>query len=99
MVAADDLWLSTCYRQASIVFHFSFHPDQPALMRLLPTLEVALAPFNPRPHWGKLFAMSPRTVQSRYEKLPAFKALLATHDPKGKFRNAFVERNLYSTAG
>jgi xylitol oxidase len=94
-VAADDLGMSPCYQQPCVVFHFSFKPPLPALKQLLPGLEEALAPFHPRPHWGKVFTMPPRTVQARYEKLPAFRAVLNAHDPGGKFRNAFIERNVF----
>jgi xylitol oxidase len=94
-VAADDLWMSPCYRQPCVVFHFSFKLDAPALNKFLPGLEAALAPFQPRPHWGKVFTMPPETVQARYPKLPAFRDLLNTHDPKGKFWNPFVERFVF----
>ncbi len=60
-----------------------------------PAMEEVLAPFAPVPHWGKLFAMDPATVRSRYAKLDAFKDLLDAHDPAGKFRNAFVERMIF----
>jgi len=69
--------------------------DWPVLRLLLPVVEEALAPFHPRPHWGKMFTMSPGAVQSRYEKLPAFRALLRAHDPVGKFRNAFLDRYVF----
>ena len=93
--AEDKLWLSPCYRQPCVAFHFSFKPDEPGIRRLLPGLEEVLAPFAPRPHWGKLFTMAPQVVRSRYEKLGAFKALLNTYDPHGKFRNAFVDRMIF----
>jgi xylitol oxidase len=64
-------------------------------MKLLPIIEKELAPFNVRPHWGKLFTIAPKVLASRYEKLANFKKLVATYDPKGKFRNAFLDRNLY----
>jgi xylitol oxidase len=94
-VAADDLWMSPFYRQPCVSFHFSFEKDWPALKQLLPGLEAALAPFSPRPHWGKMFTMPPAAVQARYPKLAAFRDLLDAHDPKGKFRNAFVERHVF----
>jgi alditol oxidase len=94
-VAADDLWMSPCYGQACAAFHFSFRNDWPGIERLLPGLEKALAPFDPRPHWGKLFTMPPAAVQPRYARLPDFRALLDAHDPHGKFRNAFVERTVF----
>lgn len=94
-IAADDLWMSPCYRQPCVAFHFSFKQDWPALKEVLPGLEEALTPLRPRPHWGKMFTMPPRTVQARYPRLPAFRALLNAHDPGGKFRNAFVERYVF----
>ena len=97
-VAADDLWMSPCYRQPCVAFHFSFERNWPALQRLLPGLEAALAPFHPRPHWGKVFTLPAAEVQARYAKLPAFRALLAAHDPGGKFRNAFVDEMVFGEA-
>jgi xylitol oxidase len=43
-----------------------------------------------------LFDVDPRQLQSRYEKLPEFKNLLNQHDPRGKFRNEFLSRMLYT---
>jgi xylitol oxidase len=59
--------------------------------------EKELAPFNPRPHWGKLFTMSPATLRSRYETLPDFIQLAANHDPQGKFRNEFLNKNIFDS--
>ena len=95
-VAADELWMSPCYHRSTVALHFSFKPDWPGVKQVLPELEAALSPFEPRPHWGKLFTMPPRVVRSRYEKLEAFKGLLAAHDPDGKFRNSFVRRNIFA---
>jgi alditol oxidase len=61
-------------------------------------IEEQLAPFDARPHWAKLFTMSPTRLQSLYEKLPAFQDLLKSYDEHGKFRNAFLNNNLYRTA-
>ena len=94
-IAADDLWLSPCYQRPCVAFHFTFNPDQSAVMKLLPGMEEALAPFEPVPHWGKLTTMAPETVRSRYARLGAFRELLDAHDPAGKFRNAFVDRMIF----
>lgn len=94
-VAADDLWMSTAYGRASAAFHFTWIPDWDAVRQVLPIVEEALAPFDPRPHWGKVFTMPPDVVQASYEKLPAFQDLLTRHDPGGKFRNAFLDRYLF----
>ena len=95
-IAADDLWMSTCYRQPSMTIHFTWKPDWPAVSRLLPVIEKELAPFQPRPHWGKLFTISPSDLRSRYQKLPDFIQLAAKYDPKGKFRNDFLNTNLFA---
>jgi xylitol oxidase len=90
-IAADTLWMSPCYQQASVGIHFTWKRDWPAVQKLLPQIEEQLAPFNPRPHWGKLFTLPPAYVQSQYQKLPDFRDLLRSYDPKGKFRNAFLD--------
>jgi alditol oxidase len=95
-VASDDLWLSPCYQRAAMTIHFTWKPEWPAVKELLPRIEAQLAPFDPRPHWAKLFALPPARVQAGYEKLDDFKALLKQYDPKGKFRNEFLNTNLYN---
>ena len=89
-IAADDLWLSPCYERDSVAFHFTWSPDWPAVSQLLPVLEDQLAPFDARPHWGKLFTLAPARLHALYPKLPDFQALLRRYDPQGKFRNAFL---------
>jgi alditol oxidase len=95
-IAADDLWMSPCYKQPCVTIHFTWKQDWPAVSKLLPVIEKELAPFRARPHWGKLFAMSPEQLRPRYEKLPEFVALCNQFDPKGKFRNSFLNRNIFS---
>lgn len=94
-IAADDFWLSPFYQRASVAFHFTWKQDVDAVMRLLPLIEAQLAPFDPRPHWGKLFAMPPKILQSKYPKLQEFKKLAQHYDPKGKFRNEFVDKYIF----
>jgi alditol oxidase len=94
-IAADELWMSPSYRRASVAFHFTWQPDWDAVRGVLPTIEGALAPFEPRPHWAKLFTLPPEAVRSSYERLPAFADLLRKHDPEGKFRNAFLDRYIF----
>ena len=94
-IAADDLWMSTCYKQPSVTIHFTWKPDWPAVRRLLPVIEKELSPFQPRPHWGKLFTMAPAEFRSRYDKLGEFVELAAKYDPKGKFRNDFLNTYVF----
>jgi alditol oxidase len=94
-IAADDLWLSTCYGRDSVAFHFSWNLDWPAVSALLPRLEARLAPFDARPHWGKLFTTSPARLRELYPKLENFKALGRELDPAGKFQNGFLGRSVF----
>jgi len=97
-IAADDLWMSPAYKQDSVAIHFTWKPEWPEVSKLLPIIERELAPFNPRPHWGKLFTIPPAQLQSRYEKLAEFIALAKKLDPQGKFRNEFLNTNIFGTA-
>ena len=95
-VAADRFWMSPFYEQACIGVHFTWVKDWPAVGALLPYLEAELGPLNARPHWGKLFTMTPRQVQAQSPTLPEFRDLLRRYDPQGKFRNDFVDTYLFS---
>lgn len=94
-IAADKLWMSPCYQQDAVAIHFTWKPDWRAVSQLLPRIEAQLAVFDARPHWGKLFTMSPRRIQSLYPKLSQFRELLQHYDPQGKFRNPFLEAILW----
>jgi len=89
-IAADDFWLSPCYGQPCIAFHFTWKQDIPNVQALLPEMEARLAQYEVRPHWGKLFAMSRERIHSLYPRMADFQALMRDYDPAGKFRNAFL---------
>lgn len=96
-IAADDLPMSPFYKKTCVAFHFTWKQEVEAVMALLPEIEEALAPFAPRPHWGKIFTLKPAVLQSRIEKLADFKKYMEKHDPEGKFRNDFVDMNLFGS--
>jgi len=93
-VAADELWLSPSYQRDTIGLHFTWLDDLPAVLPVLAAVEERLAPFAPRPHWGKLFTIAPADLAASYDRLPDFRALMQQYDPAGKFRNHFLEVNL-----
>jgi xylitol oxidase len=96
-IAADNLWMSSAYKRDSLAIHFTWKPEWPEVKAVLPAIEAQLEPFAPRPHWAKLFTMAPAKVQSRYERLAEFEAMVKHYDPSGKFRNNFIDTNLYSS--
>jgi len=95
-IAADGLWMSTAYRRDSLAIHFTWKPEWPEVSKILPLIEKQLEPFDPRPHWAKLFTLPPARLQAQYARLAEFQALLKQYDPEGKFRNEFLAKNLYS---
>jgi xylitol oxidase len=95
-IADDNLWMSPCYQQPCVTIHFTWKQDWPAVSKLLPVIERELAPYNARPHWAKLFTTTPTQIKAIYKKLPDFVALSKRYDPQGKFRNEFLNRNIFS---
>jgi xylitol oxidase len=79
-----------------VTLHFTWKPDWLAVRAVLPVIERELAPFQARPHWGKLFTMPAAQLRSVYgERLAEFIELAARFDPKGKFRNDFLNANIF----
>ncbi len=93
-VAADDLWLSPAYGRDSVAVHFTWQPDTAAVLPVVAAVEAALAPFDPRPHWGKVFTTGPEEVADGYPRLDDFCALRRELDPDDVFGNAFVDTYL-----
>src|SRR5215472_6419797 len=95
-IAADDLWMSTAYRRPSVAIHFTWHQDWPAVRSLLPIIERELGPYQPRPHWGKLFTLAPAELRSHYPKIEEFVKLASKFDPHRKLRNDFLNTNVFA---
>lgn len=93
-VRADDFWLSPASGCDSVALHFTWILDEPAVRRAVAELEAALAPFEPRPHWAKVFTMPGATVRQRYPRLADFAALAARWDPQGVFGNDWLDEIL-----
>jgi len=94
-IAADNLWMSPCYGEPHVTIHFTWKPDWPSVKSLLPVIEKELEPFEVRPHWGKLFTITPANLQTSYQKSRDFIDLCRRYDPKGKFRNDFLNQNIF----
>ncbi len=94
-IAPDHLWMSMAYERQSLAIHFTWKPEWPAVRNVLPMIEAQLAPFAPRPHWGKLFTLPAAQLDPHYPRIADFRALIKRYDPEGKFRNKFVDANLF----
>jgi xylitol oxidase len=91
-IAADDLWLSPCGGRDTVALHFTWVDDDALVAEAVSKVEAALAPFDARPHWGKVFRADPRP---HYPLLPRFRELVERHDPGHKFGNDFLDRWIY----
>ncbi len=89
-IAADEQWLSPAHGRDSVALHFTWVEDTAAVLPVVRKVEEALDTFDARPHWGKVFTVSPDVLRKRYPRLGDFAALAAELDPTGTFRNAFV---------
>lgn len=95
-VAADGLWMSTAQGRDSIAFHFTWKREQEAVEAVVKRVEAALAPFDARPHWGKVFDAGASSLAALYPRLGDFKQLAQQLDPAGKFRNNFLARTVFA---
>ena len=90
-VAADELWLSPSYQRDSVAIHFTWVKDTVAVAPVIAAVQECLAPWSPRPHWGKIFTTDPALLRDRYERFDDFVALTHRYDPTGKFRNRWLD--------
>jgi xylitol oxidase len=97
-IAADSLWMSPQHGQATLGIHFTWKLDQDAVERALVDVEAALAPFGARPHWGKLFLAEAAAVGPLYERLDDFARLVERLDPRGAFRNDWLDAHVLGGA-
>ena len=93
-VAADDLWLSPAQGADVTAVHFTWLPDQTRVRAVLAEIEEVLRPFAARPHWGKLFGTGAAELDELYPRLPDFRDLVRRFDPRGAFRNDYLDRTV-----
>ncbi|BCL13238.1 D-arabinono-1,4-lactone oxidase [Micromonospora sagamiensis] len=93
-VAADRLWLSPQYDRDTCSIHFTWIADAGAVAPVVAAVEERLATFAPRPHWGKVFGLTPTAVAAAYPRFADAVAATVAADPTGKFRNDLLERYL-----
>ncbi|TCB96494.1 FAD-binding protein [Micromonospora zingiberis] len=87
-IAADELWLSPQHGRDTLAVHFTWIADAAQVLPVVAEVERALAPFVPRPHWGKVFTIAPETIAASYPRWSDFATLRHRLDPTGKFRTA-----------
>ncbi len=90
-VAADDLWLSPCHGRDTVAVHATWVADLDEVRPALRELEALLAPYDPRPHWGKVFLDFDATrLAGLYPRAARFRALAERLDPERCFVNDYL---------
>jgi alditol oxidase len=97
-MAEDSLWMSPQYGHPTMGIHFTWVPDEAAVRDALVEVEATLAPFEARPHWGKVYVAEADAIAPLYPRAGDFVELLGRLDPRGAFRNEWLERSLLGTA-
>lgn len=93
-IAADSLWMSPQCGQDTVAIHFTWKRRPEPVLRALAEIERTLAPYRARPHWGKLFLAHADAIQPLYERFDDFAALLDRLDPRGAFRNEWLQTHV-----
>jgi xylitol oxidase len=96
-MAADRLWMSPQCGQDTAAFHFTWKREPEAVLRALADVEAVLRPFGARPHWGKVFVGRAADIAPLYERLGDFVGLMERLDPRGAFRNGWLEERVLGT--
>ena len=91
-VAGDDFWMSPAFDRDSVSIGFTWKKHVAEVTALLPEVEAALAPFTPRPHWGKLFTQGPDVLVDTLPRYRDFFDLVEARDPGRVFANPFLDR-------
>jgi xylitol oxidase len=90
--APDRLWLSGSYDRETLALHFTWRNDPAEVAAAVTEVEAALAPFDARPHWGKLTHIQAGQPELLYPRLGDARALFERLDPAGRFSNHRLER-------
>lgn len=90
--ASDELWLSGSYERETLAIHFTWKNEPAGVHALLPEIEAALAPFDARPHWGKVNRVDAATLARVHPRLSDARALFERLDPAGTFSNGYLEQ-------
>ncbi|KAI0789166.1 L-gulonolactone D-arabinono-1,4-lactone oxidase [Abortiporus biennis] len=94
----DDIWLSpsggqrTCW--IGIIQYKPYGLNVP-YRKLFQRFEDILSKHGGRPHWAKAHRLRPEDLRKLYPRFDDFIAVLEDVDPKGIFRNEYVQRHLF----
>ncbi|KAG6865343.1 hypothetical protein C0991_003380 [Blastosporella zonata] len=96
--AADDIWLSpsnghrTCWLGVVQYKPYGFNVPY---RRYFGGYESIVARHHGRPHWAKAHQLQPDALRALYPRFDDFRRVLKEVDPKGLFRNEYIQRHIF----
>ena len=97
-ISGDSLWLSPHQGRDSLGLHFTWRRQPAAVEAVVARIEAALAPFNARPHWGKVFTAEAGQIAPLYPRMEAFRRLRERLDPREVFVNDWLRAKVLGSA-
>ncbi|KIM65536.1 hypothetical protein SCLCIDRAFT_112790 [Scleroderma citrinum Foug A] len=95
---SDDIWLSPSNgRKTCWIGIIQYKPYGLAVpyKKLFSHFETILARHDGRPHWAKAHGLRPNDFRLLYPRFDDFVRVLEEVDPKGMFRNEYVQRHIF----
>ena len=93
-IAADTLWLSPQYGQDTVAIHFTWKREPDAVDARARRRRGRARAVRRAPALGQALPRRRRGDRPLYERLRDFRALAERLDPRGAFRNAWLERHV-----
>ncbi|KAF9463312.1 D-arabinono-1,4-lactone oxidase-domain-containing protein [Collybia nuda] len=95
--APDDIWLSPSYGQRTcwigIVSYKPYGFNVP-YRRYFGGYESIVSRHQGRPHWAKAHRLQPEILRQLYPRFDDFVRVIEDVDPRGMFRNEYVQRHV-----
>ncbi|KAJ4481020.1 gulonolactone oxidase Lgo1 [Lentinula aciculospora] len=96
--APDDIWLSPSYNQQTCwigIVQYKPYGFNVPYKRLFEGYESILSSHQGRPHWAKAHKVGPEVFRMLYPHFEDFMQVLQKVDPKGLFRNEYMQRHFF----
>ncbi|KAI0651302.1 L-gulonolactone/D-arabinono-1,4-lactone oxidase [Trametes meyenii] len=96
--AADDIWLSpsngerTCW--IGLVQYKPYGLNVP-YRKFFAQFEELMIKYGGKPHWAKTHPLGPAALRALYPRFDDFVRVLGEVDPRGTFRNPYVQRHIF----
>ncbi|KAF9228090.1 L-gulonolactone D-arabinono-1,4-lactone oxidase [Gyrodon lividus] len=99
---SDDIWLSPSNGQKTCwigIVQYKPYGFEVPYKKLFERFEAIVFGHGGRPHWAKAHHLRPETLRTLYPRFDDFVRVLQDVDPRGMFRNEYVQRHIFGKTG